>query len=945
MAESANSSFSKNNLPILQTDFQIPVENLPADAVFRTSNGFYVRFSPENRARFTHVIIENGFLIGLRHNAEDFPLVTKRYTYSTVVNPGTSASETIAQEQPAVIFACKDCVRESRECTLQNGQTITTYKFVEQDIRVKNNEIVPCEQVVRFVTGYSNSAPLFQNPSCDQVAPNNCNASYYATVTNLEKEHYREVATKFVWTTNPITAFFSPGHESMSYFSEKESLMIQEKVKALKELRPDICIGFILTENIETDKLYSPEQLNELAADAVQHFKAANPDKELALLFYNMTYFQQAGYYTQPENCYSIGFAVSRPDLIAPATSIQDLTGKNPFDVFLKFFARLRKPYKIINVYQRYNNEIVVYTHDKTAPGQEVYGSPFIYKTNYLVSVYRDEYLQKLSKLESAGNHFSHQTAINPSKYASILSQEELLKEQDFLVFKAEQELANFKILTQSLENLNNVQSWEVDELIASHLENIRESLLTEQTILSELKTWKGSEVAWLNELQVPSNPQSAYYQYDALDVIDPYVYGTLDALGYIPFVDFIADGVGLLYSSIRGNGTNVVIYSAALATPFVGSYVYKQGYKAVSYFIRKVDDMTYQLAAKSVDDAIQADWIKITDDIPVDESNLAAALTDLNKPENLNRFSINDRQVAYRLARANSQVIAQSSKFSDDILALGDDLQQVTSWISKSDGYYDVIIHADHNGNFSILLDGTDQTLTPAELAAHLQHVPADKTIRLPSCNSSQSAQEIAQILGRDIVGSTGEMKIFDNGLIQGDNWYIARSNGAVDGFTPAVNNLQPTGVFKVLRSGGNLLSSEILKSYEFYGIKAVRIKEGTNGKVAIIGQSMGDFPKRGEYGVVDYARKLREKGYQTELFAGARITGKARDQLDELKMKLGRDLTPAELETTIAYKENMAWAKWVKDEGFTVIDIGNPNNKPYSHFYNGECINIFGN
>jgi hypothetical protein len=53
--------------------------------------------------------------------------------------------------------------------------------------------------------------------------------------------------------------------------------------------------------------------------------------------------------------------------------------------------------------------------------------------------------------------------------------------------------------------------------------------------------------------------------------------------------------------------------------------------------------------------------------------------------------------------------------------LALGADLQQVTSWISKSDSYYDVIIHADDNGNFSILLDGTDQTLTPAELAAHL--------------------------------------------------------------------------------------------------------------------------------------------------------------------------------------------------------------------------------
>lgn len=105
-----------------------------------------------------------------------------------------------------------------------------------------------------------------------------------------------------------------------------------------------------------------------------------------------------------------------------------------------------------------------------------------------------------------------------------------------------------------------------------------------------------------------------------------------------------------------------------------------------------------------------------------------------------------------------------------------------------------------------------------------------------------------------------------------------------------------------------------------------------------------MGDFAKRSEYGVVDYARKLREKGYQTELFAGPRITNKAREQLNDLKTKLGRDLTPSELETTIAYKENMAWAKWVKEEGYTVIDIGNPNSKPYSHFYNGECENIFG-
>jgi hypothetical protein len=103
--------------------------------------------------------------------------------------------------------------------------------------------------------------------------------------------------------------------------------------------------------------------------------------------------------------------------------------------------------------------------------------------------------------------------------------------------------------------------------------------------------------------------------------------------------------------------------------------------------------------------------------------------------------------------------------------------------------------------------------------------------------------------------------------------------------------------------------------------------------------------FAKRGEYEVVDYVTELRALGYETELFAGSKITRAARKELADRVKVLGRNLTPSELETTIAYQQNMEWAKWVKDDGFTVIDLGNPNKKPYSHFYNGECINIFGN
>jgi len=43
--------------------------------------------------------------------------------------------------------------------------------------------------------------------------------------------------------------------------------------------------------------------------------------------------------------------------------------------------------------------------------------------------------------------------------------------------------------------------------------------------------------------------------------------------------------------------------------------------------------------------------------------------------------------------------------------------------------------------------------------------------------------------------------------------------------------------------------------------------------------------------------------------------------------------------------YKLNTHWAEYIKKEGYTVIDIGNPNNKiDPSAFYDLEKIILFG-
>jgi hypothetical protein len=102
-------------------------------------------------------------------------------------------------------------------------------------------------------------------------------------------------------------------------------------------------------------------------------------------------------------------------------------------------------------------------------------------------------------------------------------------------------------------------------------------------------------------------------------------------------------------------------------------------------------------------------------------------------------------------------------------------------------------------------------------------------------------------------------------------------------------------------------LLASQIdeISGLSPHGIKAQQILVGDNGKVAIIGRSMGDLKNasRGEAGVVDYARVLRDKGYDTELFAGPQIKQEWFDKIAALRVKHGVDILPDNIvrQTTI--------------------------------------------
>lgn len=187
----------------------------------------------------------------------------------------------------------------------------------------------------------------------------------------------------------------------------------------------------------------------------------------------------------------------------------------------------------------------------------------------------------------------------------------------------------------------------------------------------------------------------------------------------------------------------------------------------------------------------------------------------------------------------------------------------------------------------------------------------------------------------------------------------------------------------FKLVdQSNPELFTEEFLKSFEFdfkgLIIKAENIRLGgaNKNKIAIIGKSMGGGMRKNPdtgiedfaFGVTDYALKLRSMGFETRLFIRKQLddlpylTDEAVENLDELVKQKAIDLgvSPKSKDAYLSYNElktknsdkpvlalqlNMNWADALVDKGYTIIDIGNPNNiSELSAFYDAERTAIFG-
>ncbi|CAL2079704.1 Fibronectin type III domain protein [Tenacibaculum sp. 190524A02b] len=314
---------------------------------------------------------------------------------------------------------------------------------------------------------------------------------------------------------------------------------------------------------------------------------------------------------------------------------------------------------------------------------------------------------------------------------------------------------------------------------------------------------------------------------------------------------DMIGSGVNITLASSSENlnpEVKKVLQALNVLTAIIAVGELADGVKSLKTFFTKAKSNTKDLPSKSEV-----------------ESFINSILNDKVSPEELAKIGTNklkeaekwldniilegkasgsmDLAVKAKTAKAKILSIKELLKINPNDLKsvlnlTGSEISLVKNYLNKSDDYIDVIVHSNKVGDkFSIIIEVNGKVdevvLSAKDFARTLSDVPTNKTIRLLSCNNTDSAKEIASVLNRDIITSSGEMKLYDNGLIETGSWFIAKPGGKIEDYRPKKYNLDATDNYIIL---GEKLDDPLLE--------AIRIGKRSDGTLADALRAAG-YPK----------------------------------------------------------------------------------------------------
>ena len=121
--------------------------------------------------------------------------------------------------------------------------------------------------------------------------------------------------------------------------------------------------------------------------------------------------------------------------------------------------------------------------------------------------------------------------------------------------------------------------------------------------------------------------------------------------------------------------------------------------------------------------------------------------------------------------------------------------------------------------------------------------------------------------------------------------------------------------------------------------GVRVKRVLPGRSDKVAIIGRGMEDVPKV-EGNLLEATRHLEDSGVTVEKFLREDLH---KATANRLATEHGANFHQIRFKGTKIYKENVKWAKKIRDENYLVLDFGARGARERSIFYDTELSIIF--
>jgi len=688
----AGASYCNENISVFKQDF----DDI-SKVVFQSVEGAVFRFSSSTLNNLEGVILCNGLVISvIGDNGQEFERKTSAY------KNGDGDLEI-----PTLIFDNPTKTNPSKKCYKNDGSYVIGYLPTSDDILV---EAPKCEEIDKIFIGptVNISGEIFEeHPEYFKPYIKNCNEGETCVADNFTsiseefktdiKNYVLQLSDLNTHYSNTDKTFVTRKSEGSSYermISLEHQKILNEKLNQLHYLRPNLSVCFIGYETDQPNKVYSAEQLNEVAQYAIDQASIQFPEREYAVFIINMEKDEYHGTYgVEVNECQSFGYAIkSSRTLLDYAITKQELKSfKYIGGEFLKIYTLLKKPYKISNVYERFDGSLATRVIDRlNNSATDVCGLSSIYNGHVLISKNKAAYDSKQNELDVA------YMPILEDPYTGIqaTSEQEDARIQNIVQIQQELKALEIQFDAESENDLTNPDLWYIDQDLEKSIANVVEHYIDVSRVVFELRKKRGSEYL-INVGQYLYGDESSigtntYYEFDAVTIIlDPLVYGLLDGIGCIPGVDYITDALGVAYATIRGDGDQVLMYSAALVTPFVGAVVYKQGKKLIGLYIKKTAPDVYSIAVKEAGDDL-TNWYRVSNEIPVEPVNLTAAKNELNNSSKLSELPNNKRKVMYDAAKGTENELLNAFKSSTGINAVKSTdnalLNQVKSWQGSGD-------------------------------------------------------------------------------------------------------------------------------------------------------------------------------------------------------------------------------------------------------------------